>query len=151
MRHFWSKIYFNLFIQFEINFTPEVSPKYQNKTIDLVYYSDLQGVMTNARKDGDDWILNGSKTFITNGYMADVVIVVTVTKPDAKSRAHGISLFLVEDGMPGFKKGRKLDKMGLKAQVITFFLNDLVKRVTFVRKEKKTLTVLQLWQTNFFK
>ena len=95
--------------------------------------------MTNARKDGDDWILNGSKTFITNGYMADVVVVVTVTKPDAKSRAHGISLFLVEDGMPGFKKGRKLDKMGLKAQVTSFFLNDLVKSQTM--KARKVLQI----------
>jgi long-chain-acyl-CoA dehydrogenase len=78
--------------------------------------SDLQGIMTNARRDGDDWILNGSKTFITNGYMSDLVIVVAVTKPDAKSRAHGISLFVVEEGMKGFHKGRKLKKMGLKAQ-----------------------------------
>lgn len=78
--------------------------------------SDLQGIRTNARKDGDDWILNGSKTYITNGFMSDVVIVVAVTDPSAKSKAHGISLFLVEEGMPGFKKGRKLDKMGLKAQ-----------------------------------
>ena len=80
--------------------------------------SDLQGVRTNAKKDGDDWILNGSKVFITNGYMSGVVLVVAVTDPQAKSAAHGISLFLVEDGMPGFKKGRKLDKIGLKAQVI---------------------------------
>jgi len=78
--------------------------------------SDLQGVVTNAKKDGDDWILNGSKTYITNGHLADVVIVVAVTNPDARSKAHGISLFLVEDGMPGFKKGRILNKMGLKAQ-----------------------------------
>ena len=55
--------------------------------------------------------------FITNGYMSGVVLVVAVTDPQAKSAAHGISLFLVEDGMPGFKKGRKLDKIGLKAQV----------------------------------
>lgn len=79
--------------------------------------SDLQGVRTNAKKDGDDWILNGSKVFITNGYMSGVVVVVAITNPEAKSTAHGISLFLVEDGMPGFKKGRKLDKIGLKAQV----------------------------------
>merc|ERR1719446_1684874 len=78
--------------------------------------SDLQGVMTNARKDGDDWILNGSKTFITNGWHADLVIVVAVTNPTAKTKAHGISLFLVEEGMPGFKKGKKLKKMGMKAQ-----------------------------------
>ncbi|XP_064643783.1 long-chain specific acyl-CoA dehydrogenase, mitochondrial-like [Lineus longissimus] len=78
--------------------------------------SDLQGVRTNARKDGDDWILNGSKVFITNGNLCDVVIVVTVTNPQAKAAAHGISLFLVEEGMKGFNKGKILDKIGLKAQ-----------------------------------
>ncbi|KAK8724851.1 hypothetical protein OTU49_010945, partial [Cherax quadricarinatus] len=77
---------------------------------------DLQGVHTNARRDGDDWILNGSKTFITNGYMCDVVIVVAITNPSAKTKAHGISLFLVDAGTPGFRKGRKLEKMGLRAQ-----------------------------------
>lgn len=78
--------------------------------------SDLQGIRTNAKKDGDDWILNGSKVFITNGYMADVVIVAAVTNPQAKSIAHGMSLFLVEEGMKGFIKGRKLQKIGFKAQ-----------------------------------
>ncbi|XP_043194446.1 long-chain specific acyl-CoA dehydrogenase, mitochondrial-like [Amphibalanus amphitrite] len=78
--------------------------------------SDLQGVRTTAVKDGDDYILNGSKVFITNGYMCDVVIVVAITNPSAKSPAHGISLFLVEEGMPGFRKGQKLQKMGMKAQ-----------------------------------
>ncbi len=80
-------------------------------------HSDLQGIRTNARKDGDDWILNGSKTYISNGHMSDVVIVVAVTDPTAQNKAHSISLFLVEEGMAGFKKGRKLEKMGLKAQV----------------------------------
>ncbi|XP_033730557.1 long-chain specific acyl-CoA dehydrogenase, mitochondrial-like [Pecten maximus] len=78
--------------------------------------SDLQGIRTTAKKDGDDYILNGSKVFITNGYMSDVVIVVAITNSDAKSKAHGISLFLVEEGMPGFKKGKKLHKIGMKAQ-----------------------------------
>ncbi|XP_041637563.1 long-chain specific acyl-CoA dehydrogenase, mitochondrial [Cheilinus undulatus] len=78
--------------------------------------SDLQGVRTNAKKDGDDWILNGNKVFITNGWMADLVIVVAVTNREAKTAAHGISLFLVENGMKGFHKGRKLEKIGLKAQ-----------------------------------
>ena len=82
--------------------------------------SDLQGIRTMAKKDGSDWILNGSKTFITNGFMSDVVIVVAVTDPKAKSIAHGISLFLVDADTPGFKKGRKLEKMGLKAQVDCF-------------------------------
>ncbi|KAM9663450.1 long-chain specific acyl-CoA dehydrogenase, mitochondrial isoform 1-T1 [Trichechus inunguis] len=78
--------------------------------------SDLQGIRTNAKKDGSDWILNGSKVFITNGWLSDVVIVVAVTNREASSPAHGISLFLVENGMKGFIKGQKLHKMGLKAQ-----------------------------------
>lgn len=77
--------------------------------------SDLQGVRTNAVDNGDHWVLNGSKTFITNGYNSDLVIVVAKTDKDAKG-AHGISLLLVEDGMEGFSKGRKLKKMGMKAQ-----------------------------------
>lgn len=55
--------------------------------------------------------------FISNGWLADVVVVVAVTNREAKSVAHGISLFLVENGMKGFQKGRKLEKIGLKAQV----------------------------------
>ncbi|KAM8721875.1 long-chain specific acyl-CoA dehydrogenase, mitochondrial [Acanthopagrus schlegelii] len=78
--------------------------------------SDLQGVRTNAKRDGSDWILNGNKVFITNGWMADLVVVVAVTNREAKSMAHGISLFLVENGTKGFQKGRKLEKIGLKAQ-----------------------------------
>uniref|UniRef100_A0A2K6KFB6 Long-chain specific acyl-CoA dehydrogenase, mitochondrial n=1 Tax=Rhinopithecus bieti TaxID=61621 RepID=A0A2K6KFB6_RHIBE len=66
--------------------------------------------------DGSDWILNGSKVFISNGWLSDVVIVVAVTNHEAASPARGISLFLVENGMKGFIKGRKLHKMGLKAQ-----------------------------------
>eukprot|EP00294_Goniomonas_avonlea_P011103 CAMPEP_0114552474 /NCGR_PEP_ID=MMETSP0114-20121206/7142_1 /TAXON_ID=31324 /ORGANISM="Goniomonas sp, Strain m" /LENGTH=381 /DNA_ID=CAMNT_0001737349 /DNA_START=105 /DNA_END=1250 /DNA_ORIENTATION=- len=76
--------------------------------------SDLQGVRTTAVADGDDFIINGSKTFITNGALADVVIVVAKTAPE--KGAHGISLFLVEAGMAGFKKGQKLKKLGLRAQ-----------------------------------
>ncbi|XP_054479530.1 long-chain specific acyl-CoA dehydrogenase, mitochondrial [Anoplopoma fimbria] len=78
--------------------------------------SDLQGVRTYAKRDGSDWILNGNKVFISNGWMADLVVVVAVTDREAKSAAHGISLFLVEDGMKGFQKGRKLEKIGVKAQ-----------------------------------
>ncbi len=78
--------------------------------------SDLQGIRTTAKKDGDDYILNGSKVFITNGIVADTHIVVAITDGDAKSKAHGVSLFIVEDGMKGFNKGRNLKKLGLKAQ-----------------------------------
>ncbi|XP_040084530.1 long-chain specific acyl-CoA dehydrogenase, mitochondrial isoform X2 [Oryx dammah] len=87
---------------------------------------DLQGIRTNAKKDGSDWILNGSKVFVTNGWLCDVVIVVAVTNREAHSPAHGISLFLVENGMKGFIKGRKLDKIGLKAQdTAEFFFEDV--------------------------
>jgi alkylation response protein AidB-like acyl-CoA dehydrogenase len=76
--------------------------------------SDLQGIKAAAKKDGDDWVLNGSKTFITNGINADLVIVVAQTDPEAGAR--GFSLLLVERGMPGFERGRNLDKVGMKAQ-----------------------------------
>ncbi|RYP85089.1 acyl-CoA dehydrogenase [Nocardioides guangzhouensis] len=73
--------------------------------------SDLAALKTTAVRDGDAWVLNGSKTFITNGYSADLVVVAARTDPDAK-RGRGISLFGVEAGMPGFSRGRKLDKVG---------------------------------------
>ena len=76
--------------------------------------SDLQGMRTTAVKDGDDYIINGSKTFITNGWLADMVIV--CAKTDPKAGARGISLFVVDTKLPGFKKGKKLKKMGMKAQ-----------------------------------
>lgn len=75
--------------------------------------SDLQGIKTRAVKAGDDWVLNGAKTFITNGINADLVIVVACTNPDSPL---GHSLFVVERGMPGFERGRRLDKVGLEAQ-----------------------------------
>jgi alkylation response protein AidB-like acyl-CoA dehydrogenase len=76
--------------------------------------SDLQGLQTTARRDGDEWVLSGSKTFITNGINADLVIVVAQTDPEAGAR--GFSLLVVERGMPGFERGRNLEKIGLKAQ-----------------------------------
>ncbi len=77
--------------------------------------SDLQRVRTHAVADGDDWLLSGSKTFITNGINADLVLVVARTDPDAEG-ARGLSLLAVERGMAGFERGRNLDKIGLKAQ-----------------------------------
>ena len=77
--------------------------------------SDLQGIQTTARKDGDGWVLSGSKTFITNGINADLVIVVAKTASEAPG-SKGISLLVVERDMPGFSRGRNLDKVGLKAQ-----------------------------------
>jgi acyl-CoA dehydrogenase len=72
--------------------------------------SDLAALKTNAVRDGSDWILNGSKTFITNGYTADMIVVAARTDPSKGAR--GITLFAVETGMPGFERGRKLDKVG---------------------------------------
>jgi alkylation response protein AidB-like acyl-CoA dehydrogenase len=77
--------------------------------------SDLQGITTTARRDGQDWVLDGSKTFITNGINADLVVVVARTDPDAPA-SRGTSLLVVERGMPGFTRGRNLAKVGLKAQ-----------------------------------
>jgi len=76
--------------------------------------SDLQGTNTTAVLDGDHYILNGSKTFITNGQKAGLVIV--VAKTDTSAGSKGISLFLVEADLPGFSKGKNLTKLGLKAQ-----------------------------------
>ncbi|MEU7933100.1 acyl-CoA dehydrogenase family protein [Micromonospora echinofusca] len=75
--------------------------------------SDLAGIRTSAVRDGDGWVLNGQKTFITNGEMADLVVVVVRTAPD--QGAHGVSLIAVESGTPGFSRGRRLAKVGLKA------------------------------------
>ncbi|WUI85999.1 acyl-CoA dehydrogenase family protein [Micromonospora zamorensis] len=76
--------------------------------------SDLQGITTTAVRDGDTYVLNGQKTFISNGILADLVIVVARTDPGARHR--GISLLVVERGMDGFERGRNLDKIGQKAQ-----------------------------------
>ena len=77
--------------------------------------SDLQGIRTTAKRDGDDWIINGSKIYITNGWLTDCCLVVAKTG-EGKRAAHGVSLFLVDADTPGFHKGRKLNKLGLKGQ-----------------------------------
>ncbi|MFI6790083.1 acyl-CoA dehydrogenase family protein [Nonomuraea sp. NPDC050383] len=76
--------------------------------------SDLQGVRATAVREGDHYVLNGQKTFITNGVNADLVVVVAKTDPEAGAR--GITLLVVERGMEGFGRGRNLDKIGMKAQ-----------------------------------
>ena len=86
--------------------------------------SDLQGIRTTAERRGDEYVLNGSKTFITNGWLSDLVIVVAKTDPSAGAK--GITLLLVERGMPGFEKGQRLKKAGLKAQdTAELFFNDV--------------------------
>lgn len=76
--------------------------------------SDLQGIQTTAKRQGDEYVINGAKTFITCGIQSDLVIV--ACKTDPKAGAKGISLFLVESGTDGFSKGRNLKKIGMKAQ-----------------------------------
>ncbi|WP_136659862.1 acyl-CoA dehydrogenase family protein [Nitratireductor sp. XY-223] len=87
--------------------------------------SDLQGIKTSARKDGNHYVINGSKTFITNGQNANLVIVVTKTDPAAGAK--GTSLIVVEtDEVDGFERGRNLDKIGLKANDTSeLFFNDV--------------------------
>jgi len=76
--------------------------------------SDLKAIRSTAVRRGDEYVVNGAKTFISNGILADVVITVVSTDPAAG--ANGISLLVLERGMPGFERGPKLDKIGLPAQ-----------------------------------
>lgn len=75
--------------------------------------SDLSGIKSRAVRDGDDWVLNGSKTYISNGINGGAFVVAARSVP---GKPHGIGLFVVEEGMPGFTRGRNLKKMGLKTQ-----------------------------------
>jgi len=97
--------------------------------------SDLQGVKTTAVLEGDHYVVNGSKIFITNGQMADLVIV--VCKTDSSKGAKGISLLLIEAGTPGFDKGKNLNKLGMKAQDTSelFFQNVKVPKENLLGKE----------------
>jgi acyl-CoA dehydrogenase len=88
--------------------------------------SDLQGIRTRAVRRGDDYVINGAKTFITNGYLANVILVVCKTDPE--QRARGTSILIVEtEHAKGFRVGRVLDKIGLKAQDTSeLFFDDVV-------------------------
>ncbi|MGH8250041.1 MAG: acyl-CoA dehydrogenase family protein [Steroidobacteraceae bacterium] len=86
--------------------------------------SDLAGLKSTAEEHGDHWLLNGSKTYISNGQIADLVIVAARTAPHQR---YGIGLFVVEAGMPGFKRGQRLHKMGLHAQDTSEMFFDGVK------------------------
>ena len=77
--------------------------------------SDLQSIRTTARKDGNHYVVSGSKTYITNGQNADLVLVVAKTDPDAKPAYKGMSIILIEADRDGFRRGRKLDKIGQDA------------------------------------
>jgi alkylation response protein AidB-like acyl-CoA dehydrogenase len=94
--------------------------------------SDLKAIRTTARDEGDHWVLNGSKTYITNGILSDLVLVAAKTHEPAGHR--GISLLAVERGMPGFSRGRNLDKVGMKAQDTSelFFADVVVPKANLV-------------------
>jgi acyl-CoA dehydrogenase len=87
--------------------------------------SDVQAIRTRARREGDEWVLNGSKTFISNGYLAGVILVLAKTDPNAGAK--GISIFIVETAKaPGFRVGKLIDKIGLKGQDTTeLFFDDM--------------------------
>jgi len=86
--------------------------------------TDLAALKTTAVPDGDDWLINGSKTFITNGYTADILVIAARTSPEKGAR--GISLFVLEEGMAGFQRGRKLDKAGQhEADTAELFFNNV--------------------------
>ena len=78
--------------------------------------SDLAAIQTRAVRDGDDYVIDGAKTFISNGILCDLCIVAAKTDPDPKNAHRGISLFVVEANRPGFVKGKKLKKMGMASQ-----------------------------------
>ncbi len=88
--------------------------------------SDLQGMRTSAKKDGNHYVINGSKTYITNGQNADLTLVCAVTNPDAEKAWQGISIILVESDREGFERGRNLDKIGQDAaDTSELFFNDV--------------------------
>jgi acyl-CoA dehydrogenase len=78
--------------------------------------SDVAGITTTAIKDGDDYIINGAKTFISNGQLCDLVVVAAKTDPDPANAHRGISMFIVEANRKGFTKGKRLHKMGMASQ-----------------------------------
>ena len=104
--------------------------------------SDLKGIRTTARKDGDRWILNGQKTFISSGIMSDLVVVAARTNAEGGSGA--FSLFVVERDTPGFERGRQLDKIGLPGQDTSelFFNDAVVPAVNLLGEEGRGLPYL---------
>jgi acyl-CoA dehydrogenase len=108
--------------------------------------SDLQAVRTSARRDGDHYVLNGAKTFITNGQNANLIVVVCKTGGD--SGAKGISLLMLEtEGADGFRRGRNLDKVGMKAQDTSeLFFDDVCVPVANLLGDKEGQGFFQLMQ-----
>lgn len=104
--------------------------------------SDVQGIRTNAVRDGDDWILNGSKIFITNGMHADLVIVAAITDPG--KGAKGTSLFLIDTSLPGFERGKKIEKIGQHASdtALLFFQDMRLPANALLGQENKGFVIM---------
>ncbi len=107
--------------------------------------SDLQGIKTRAVREGDHYVINGAKTFITNGFHCDLVVVAVKTDPGAG--AQGVSLIAVETTTPGFRRGKVLDKVGLKGQdTAEMFFDDVRVPVANLLGEQEGLGFIQLMQ-----
>jgi acyl-CoA dehydrogenase len=106
--------------------------------------SDLANVQTRALRDGDHYVLNGAKTFISNGQIGDLFVVVAKTDPGAEPPHKGVSLLLVEADTPGFVRGKKLDKLGLRGQDTSeiFFQDCRVPAVNLLGKEGRGFRML---------
>jgi len=106
--------------------------------------SDLAAIQTTAVRKGNHYIVNGSKTFITNGINADLILVVVKTDTQVEPRHRGISLLMIEEGMPGFTRGRKLNKLGMHAQDTAelFFEDCQVPVENLIGEEGKGFTYL---------
>lgn len=104
--------------------------------------SDVQAIRTNAVRDGDEWILNGSKIFITNGMHADLVIVAAITDPG--KGAKGTSLFLVDTSLPGFERGKKIEKIGQHASdtALLFFQDMRLPGAALLGQENKGFVIM---------
>nr|WP_221219467.1 acyl-CoA dehydrogenase family protein [Prauserella isguenensis] len=109
--------------------------------------SDLQGIKTRAVRDGDEYVINGAKTFITNGAMADFVVVACKTDPDPDAGAKGMSLIAVPTSTPGFRRGRVLDKIGMKGQdTAELFFDDVRVPAANLLGDQEGLGFFQLMQ-----
>lgn len=104
--------------------------------------SDVQSIRTNAVRDGDEWVLNGSKIFITNGMHADLVIVAAITDPG--KGAKGTSLFLVDTSLPGFERGKKIEKIGQHASdtALLFFQDMRLPANALLGQENKGFVIM---------
>ena len=113
--------------------------------------SDAAGARTSAVRKGDDWVLNGNKIFITNGHYADVAVVIAVT--DKTAGTHGLSAFIVEKGTPGFRSGKKENKLGLRASDTSeLILEDCVipgeKPARQIRRRLRRFAAHPRWRTH---